>query len=122
MIQIMTETVIDFIMYRKHDVEDTTKDKQDLIDVWDTCDEKDPEEMRYHLISRKWLTQFLLGEEAGPIDNSDVVCPHGYVVPFESVHFGATWVPHPIWEMLIERYTIMKEIDLIFVVRIKNHV
>jgi len=91
-------------LFRKHDVENVAKDKQTLVDLWKSCDTNDSEEMKYHLISRKWLTQFIYGDEAGPIDNSDAVCPHGFIVPFETVHFGATWIPHPVWELLMERY------------------
>jgi hypothetical protein len=57
----------------------------------------------YHLLSRKWLNRFVWGDEPGPIDNSDVVCPHGFIVPYETVHLGATWVPHSVWKLLQSR-------------------
>lgn len=71
--------------------------------MWESEDANDSKEVKFHLLSRKWLARFIWGEEPGPIDNSDVVCPHGFIVPYDSVHLGATWVPGPVWDILIER-------------------
>jgi len=87
-------------MFRKWGDDKDVVTKQKVMSTWAHTEEQESSDFKLHLISRKWLVHFLWGEEVGPIDNSDVVCPHGFIVPYETVHLGATWIPHPVWEVL----------------------
>ena len=84
------------------DEEDITK--QEILREWTKKDITPEKDEKFHLLSRKWLTNFCWGEETGPIDNSDVVCPHGYFAPHDTVHMAGTWVPHSVWEILQKRW------------------
>jgi hypothetical protein len=82
---------------------DEDDNKRDLLKLWTSVDRQAMEEEKFHLISRKWLTKFFWGEEGIPLDNSDAVCPHGYIVPYESVDYGAAWIPDSAWDLIMKR-------------------
>lgn len=97
-----------FLNFRKYaaEAEDV---KQSLLETWSEAEieqgnggagDGDP---KFQLVSRKWLTQYFWSEEVGPIDNSDIICPHGFMIPYEYSHYGATWVPQAVWQILVER-------------------
>jgi ubiquitin carboxyl-terminal hydrolase 20/33 len=91
------------LFYQKWD-EDEDLTKQKMLQEWSRTDRDPEKDEKYHLLSRKWLTTFCWGEESGPIDNSDVVCPHGYFAPSDTVHLAGTWVPHSVWEIIQKRF------------------
>lgn len=94
----------DFRCRKYADEEDDTR--QDVMKTWAKCESdhgNDSEDNRFQLISRKWLTEFFWNEEVGPIDNSDVICPHGLMIPYEYSHYGATWIPQSVWKIIQER-------------------
>lgn len=92
--------------YRKY-AEEEDDTKHTLLETWSQCESPQSKgasgDMKFQLISRKWLTQFFWSEEIGPVDNSDIICPHGFINPSEFCHLGATWVPQPVWQILVER-------------------
>ncbi|CAG7831323.1 unnamed protein product, partial [Allacma fusca] len=95
----VTESEAYVLFYQKWD-EDEDLTKQKMLKEWSKKDHDTDKDEKYHLLSRKWLTTFCWGEESGPIDNSDVVCPHGYFAPSDTVHMAGTWVPQSVWEII----------------------
>jgi ubiquitin carboxyl-terminal hydrolase 20/33 len=91
------------LFYQKYGVDDDNT-KNELIEAWSDIDIGRLPETQYHIVSRKWLTKFFWCEEGAELDNSDVVCPHGYLVPCDDVNLRATWIPHKVWDMIISRY------------------
>lgn len=95
-----------FLCRKYAEEEDETK--QTVLETWSQCETDHNTgaggDMEFQLVSRKWLTQFFWNEEVGPIDNSDIICPHGFMIPYEFSHFGATWIPSPVWQILVEKY------------------
>ncbi|ODM87402.1 Ubiquitin carboxyl-terminal hydrolase 20 [Orchesella cincta] len=95
------------LFYQKYAEEDDDT-KQAVLGTWSQCETNPAKgaggDGKFHILSRKWLTQFFWSEEVGPIDNSDVICPHGFIIPYEYAHYGATWVPQPVWQSLMDRY------------------
>lgn len=77
--------------------------KREILKCWSDCDANVTTPTKFHLVSRKWLGQYLWGEEGIPLDNSDVVCPHGRLIPVDNLDKSATWVPDLVWNAIITR-------------------
>jgi len=93
------------LFYHKWDTEQVEDEaKRKLLATWAKCDISQEPTIKFHLISRKWLTQYMWGEEEMPLDNTDVVCPHGRLVPVDNLEMSATWIPDVVWDAIVDRY------------------
>lgn len=57
-------------------------------------------------ISKQWLNKFNTFSEPGPIDNSNVLCVHGSLLPNISAHVADLLVPinQALWEFFYEKF------------------
>ncbi|XP_039297772.1 ubiquitin carboxyl-terminal hydrolase 20 [Nilaparvata lugens] len=71
-----------------------------------TANEQEPAVEIAYAISNQWITRFNTFAEPGPIDNSDLLCPHGRILPARETDFHhlITSVPETVWEYLYGKY------------------
>lgn len=60
----------------------------------------------HYILSKQWVNRFNTFAEPGPIDNTDLLCSHGSLLPGRehAVNQLTTTVPAPVWDYLYQKF------------------